>query len=147
MCHTVWAIINIFGQFDKMSVFCSCLGSSGSPKARHCHAWGPGRADGANGKLEWEIGSLLKISLSRLPIKTTSTLSRFKKPDFGILQNALTFCVSNINTNKWYKRSFAQISLLLLVLDMAFLYSKIQGGIMQNSIVNNNFWLECRTNL
>ena len=58
---------------------------------------------------------------------------------FEILQIAVTFCVSNINTNKWYKRSFAQISLLLLVLDMAFLYSKIQGGIMQKSIVSNNF--------
>ena len=37
------------------------------------------------------------------------------------------FLGENINTNKCYKRSFAQISLLLLVLDMAFLYSKIQG--------------------
>ena len=39
------------------------------------------------------------------------------KTDFGNLKNALTFCVSNINTNRWYKRSFAQISLLLLIQD------------------------------
>ena len=58
MCHTVWAIINIFGQFDKMSVFCRRLGSSGAPRAGHCHAWGPGRADGASGKLEsWRLWS------------------------------------------------------------------------------------------
>ena len=69
----------------------------------------------------------------------TYTLGRFTKPDFGISQNALTFYVSNINTNNCYKRSFAQISLLLIVLDMAFLYSKIQGEIIQKPIVSNNF--------
>ena len=46
----------------------------------------------------------------RMAIPSSCTIKAgSQKPDFGISQNALTFCVSNINTNKWYKRSFAQI--------------------------------------
>ena len=96
--------------------------------------------------LQLRAGSPREVSLPALSLDHPLLLPWFylryactiqagsQKPDFGISQNALTFYVSNINTNNCYKRSFAQISLLLIVLDMAFLYSKIQGEYFKNRL-------------